>query len=166
MGLMKKIKRYIFGKKEEPPKKKVKKIKKEQPQPKITKEKDIIEIKPMSGRAFLEQLNIQPTKKKKRNRSQIKKTTTPQKKKENTKIDLACLRKNAEIFAILAKKGKMKFHNNTFWGSIRGADIPRYLAKELRKVGIKEIEVNRAKLKITISPRAQIQLQEIQKSLE
>ncbi|MFH1657535.1 MAG: hypothetical protein ABH919_03635 [bacterium] len=144
---------------------KPRKRKKSRPKEKIVPAPPIFreEIKPMSGRKFLEQLDL-PKKKEKTRKQKPPEEPLPEKKeKQRPNGKLIFMEEKGSIITSLADDGSIEFNRNIYLGKIRGNDIPRWIAKELKRAGITEMKVDGSR--ITVSPVAQQQLREIQKTL-
>ncbi|MCK5044812.1 hypothetical protein KAR26_03765 [Candidatus Parcubacteria bacterium] len=167
------VKGFLFGKKEKTPLEKVVKKppvggkrKKKQTQPEIRERETLPPIKPMSGRAFLKQMNAPPAKEKRRNRCSVEEIAISEKKEDRKRNSrLTSMKKNAKIFSALAKNGIARVDRNTHLGPLRGKHIPRVIVRELKRMGINGARANINNLEVTISPAEQKQLQEIQRSL-
>ncbi len=168
--LMQEVKKFFFGEEKKTPLKqgvkKRKQPKEKQTQPEIQKREITIEIKPMSGNAFLKKMNLPPKKKKTRTKNKSLKNKE-QIKKDNTKINnrIIQMEKDGAIISTLAKKGIVEFNKNRHLRNVRGGDIPKQIVREFKRAGIKGIKADRANLKVTVTPAAQVQLQKIQRSL-
>lgn len=147
-----------FFKKEKEPK-----VRKRKPKTKIVPEQKSIEpkfvedIRPISGHAFLKSLGIEKKKIKREEKqeSEAPKDTREEKQKINGK--LLFMEEKGGVITALAKKGRIEFNKNSFLGRARGEDIPRWIAKESKRAGIRGIKANG--FEVTASPEAQQQLQ-------